>query len=334
MTEFLVSDKVVSSESAIKQLCSRQDLSTTFKLETEENWMREEGDQDIDVIVAMDGHGHDLIPGIIREMDLKPHFMKIDPCESIQQEIEAQVKNKTIKMQRNDGFYEQISTTSGSTISFAKIYRNLKTKKVIIKLEWMGDSPIIVFINGELVFESTLHSAANPVEIDFLEKRGLNVILEKDKSGIDVINETTVVPKPGMYYIYGYRDRSAVTRSLGHNRKLAIFESQKHVIECSTDDDIKVIVMSDGVSDVMKKRFDLEKFRSYSAKEIVDTAENRWKQEWIVVKGEKIYKYKFPEGKGYDDCCCAVWTHNKLPVLEDSISETVTSAKDPESVET
>ena len=96
-----------------------------------------------------------------------------------------------------------------------------------------------------------------------------------------------------------------MTRSLGHHRITGI-QTQKHFIECSTDDEIKIVMFSDGVGDVLNMDLDIEKLKYFSAEEIVDLAEKRWKQVWNY-NGKNL---KFPSN-GYDDCCCSVWQNKK-----------------------
>ena len=313
MTEFI--EKVVFMDTDVKQLCSKQDLVLSLKLEAEEGWERKEGDEDIDVIAALDGHGKPIVPKTLATFDFNEHFMKTDPIESIQCLLDEKVKHEV----RTKGILINAqSLASGSTISFAKIYRNKVTKKVVVKLEWMGDSPIMVFLNGELVFESQLHCAANDDEIATLKGRGVPVVLEHSATGVNVLAENMIESKAGKYFIYAGTHSTAVTRSLGHNRRLGLFESQKHVIECSTDDDLKVIVMSDGVGDMLKKHIDMEKFKTFTATELVELAEKRWKQEWTVrTSTGKTVQYSFPSN-GYDDCCAAVWWQR---FIEDAASK-------------
>jgi hypothetical protein len=106
----------------------------------------------------------------------------------------------------------------------------------------------------------------------------------------------------------------AVTRSLGHNR-ITYNQPEKHTIECSLDDKIKVLLFSDGVGDVIEPTIpgDLELLKTLSAEKIVDVAEKRWKQEWIYVTldiSDNYYIRKTQFDKdGYDDCCCVSWNY-------------------------
>jgi serine/threonine protein phosphatase PrpC len=193
---------------------------------------------------------------------------------------------------------------SGSTLSFAKIYRNLKTKKIKIKIEWLGDSPILVFINNELIFESQLHNATNETEIQRLKNKGVFVNIKEVSYGFEVLSEDRIISKDSKYILFKNKDLLAMSRSLGHDRITGV-ETQKHIIECNTDDEVKVIIFSDGVGDMLNMGLDLDKLKKYSAEEIVELAEKRWKQEWFYGKEGNIKEYF--EKNDYDDCCCAIW---------------------------
>jgi hypothetical protein len=52
---------------------------------------------------------------------------------------------------------------------------------------------------------------------------------------------------------------------------------------------------------------DLEKLKTYSAKELVDFAEKRWKKVWNY----DSRKISFPR-YGYDDCSCSIWYQKKV----------------------
>ena len=322
MTEFTTSQILMEmniiSECSEKQLCSKQDAAALLSIEQEEGWIKESGDQPIDIIAVFDGHGPDLVIDIIRKLNLYEHFASSNPAESIQKDIDMQIQIKKEEINkvhyvvgtsfRNYMSNKITSTTiarSGTTFSFAKIYRNTETKKVKIVAEWLGDSPIIVFINGELVFKSEIHHAVNDAEVQRLLQNNTILGTEKSRQGFSVLNEDTIAINPGKYIVLKTNDLLSVTRSLGHGRVLGV-ETQKHVIECSTEDEVKVITFSDGVGDVLHMDYDLEKLKMFSADEIVELAEQRWKQEWKC--GEKFVKFS---SNGYDDCCCAIWMQKK-----------------------
>jgi serine/threonine protein phosphatase PrpC len=317
MSEF--NKMTIISECAERQICCNQDIAAVLTIDEEEGMIKEPGDQPIDIIAVFDTHGHDFFVSIIREENLYEHFAKINPAESLQQAIDIKIPKK--KEECNSAPY--ISGTSyrkymrnkitdfdirssGSTLSFAKIYRNIITKKVKIDVEWLGDSPIFVFINDNLVFQSEIHNACNDSETNFLLEKGMIKKVQLSKNGFCVLSEDTIEKCPAKYIVFNSGETLAVTRSLGHNRATCI-ELQKHTIECSTDDEVRVVIVSDGVSDVINLNIDLEKIKTYSAEEIVDLAEKRWKQQWNY----QSTKIRFPT-YGYDDCSCAIWCQTSL----------------------
>lgn len=320
MSEFTIEPIMsVISECAERQICLNQDVCALFTIDEEEGMIKEVGDLPVDVIAIFDTHGHDFFVNMIREENLHEHFSKKNPAESIQQAIDIKINKK--KEQHNNVPY--ISGTSyrkyiknkitdanircsGSTLSFAKIYRNTITKKVKIITEWLGDSPIFIFINNELVFQSEIHHASNESEVMLLLEKGIIEKIETSANGFRVLSEDTITRYPGKYIIFTTGEILAITRSLGHARITSI-ELQKHIIECTTEDEVKVVIFSDGVGDMLNLDIDLEKIKTYSAEEIVDFAEKRWKKVWNYGST----KTTFPSN-GYDDCSCAIWCQQKI----------------------
>ena len=306
---------IILSESAERQLCAKQDVTAILTIENEEGQIKEYGDQPIDIIAVWDGHGPDLVIDIIKEQNLENLFASSDPAESLQSIIDYEINKKkeeynTQKYKSDINYHikykNKITHTainaSGSTFSFAKIYKNIYTNKIKIVAEWLGDSPIIIFVNGEKIFQSENHSASNELEIKRLQKKGVIKEVKESKHGFKIINENTIEEKPSKNIIFNnYNLLFAMTRSLGHNRITDVI-TQKKIIECNTNDEIKIVIISDGVSDILNMEMDLEKIKNYSAEEIVEFAESRWKQEWNY----KEKKIKFPY-YSWDDCCCAIW---------------------------
>ena len=309
----------IISECAERQLFSQQDVSIVLTIDREDGLSIEDGDQPIEVIAVFDGHGPNLVIDIIQELNLPHHFEKVKPVESIQQAIDEQIAIKQKKIAEipyisgtNYKKYVQskIKDTdilcSGSTCAFAKIYRNTITKQVKIVAEWLGDSQIVAIINGEIVFISEIHHSSSESEIKRLRDNNVQFILEKSNQGFKVVSSDRIVSDPGKYIVFKNRYQLASTRSLGHGRLLGT-ETQKHVIECTTNDDVKILVFSDGVGDMLNIETDKQILIDLSAKELVEFAERRWKQEWNYGR----IKTLFP-ANGYDDCCCAMWWQKKV----------------------
>lgn len=313
MTEFI--KQTITSECSERQLGSKQDIVATLTLE--QDIIKEEGDQPVDVIAVMDGHGHNISVDIIRAENLHEHFATTDPAKSLQDALDIKIQIKklessNIKYSGKQPYLEFIKNKitdtniygSGATLSFAKIYRNTITKKMRIDAEWLGDSPIFVFVNGELVFQSEPHNAYNESEIRCLKEKGvLSGTEDRIGCGFNVLSEDTLETRCGKYAVFNeHKLTLAVTRSLGHCRITGV-DTQKHTIECSTEDEVKVVIFSDGVGDVLNMDTDMDKIKTYSVEELLDVAEKRWKQIWRC----KGIKTKFPSN-GYDDCCSAIWS--------------------------
>jgi len=303
----------IISECAERQINSKQDITAVFTLENE--FFRQEGVEPVDVIVVMDGHGDNLVPNIIRELNLHEHFAMADPADSLQSAIDREIivkkekfENEKYTLETNEFYKRQITSTkinmSGATLSFVKIYRNLTTKNMKIIAEWLGDSPIIVFINDEIVFQSEIHNAFKETEVKRLLNMGVIKGVKNTDLGFKILSENEIINDPGRYIVFNTDDKLAVTRSLGHRRITGV-NTEKKIIECSTDDDVKVLVFSDGVGDILNLEIDIEKLKTYSSEEIVKFAEQRWKKEWLY-EGEK---FRFDT---FDDCCCALWMQKKV----------------------
>jgi serine/threonine protein phosphatase PrpC len=322
MNNFITNQKMtIMSENAERQLFSKQDIAAILTIDEEDGQIKEYGDQPIDIIAVWDGHGPNLVIDIIREQNLEKHFATLNPAESLQRTIDYEINKKkeesNIKNKNDINYFKEnknkitdkIIYLSGSTFSFAKIYRNTYTNKIKIVAEWMGDSPILIFVNDKLIFKSENHEPSNERELQRLQEKGISYVVKKSMNGFIVTDEETIEKKQGKYIIFNNKDNDvsfAMTRSLGHNRITSI-DTQKKIIECSTNDEIKIIIFSDGVGDILNMDIDLEKMKTYSAEEIVEFAKNRWRQPWYY-NNKKI---TFPNN-GIDDCCCAVWWQKKI----------------------
>jgi serine/threonine protein phosphatase PrpC len=308
----------INLDASIKQLCKKQDFVVYSTIENKEGVTKEDGDLPIVVLAVMDGHGSDIVPKIIRELDIENHFQKLDTPSSIQESILASCKkmkeesdnlefipgkmkysNYYLKKQILNNHLE----TSGTTYSAAYLHRNEKTGILKIVSEWVGDSPIFIFVNGELVFKSSGHHTNNEKEVELMIQKGFISGVENGGGGFELISEDEIISKSGKYTIS--RVPLACTRSLGHNG-LVCTEADRVTITAKMTDEVSIIVCSDGVGDMLHMDYDIEKLKTYSAVQLVDFAEKRWKQVWKY-KGKTT---TFPSN-GYDDCCAAVWCQKK-----------------------
>ena len=303
-------------ETSDKQLCSKQDVVVCLTIDEKEGVPMEAGDLPIDVVSVMDGHGKNLVPDIVRSLDFEHHFKQRITPESMQSAIISKCYEMKAESDKQTWIPSQMSykeyaakkvsketiIRSGSTYSAAYMHRNESTGNLKIVLEWVGDSPIFVFVNGEKVFEAVTHHASNERDVDLMKVKGFITDVEKADTGFEVIGADMIVSRPGNYAIVkADGTQLACTRSLGHNGHMCI-EADTATIEAKMTDEVKVIVMSDGVGDMLHMQTDMEKLKTYSAQELVDLAETRWKQTWKYNESTT----RFP-ANGYDDCSVAVW---------------------------
>lgn len=309
-------------DTAIKQLCSKQDVVVALTISHKEGVIKEDGDLPMDVIAVMDGHGKDLVPDITKQLDFEYHFQQANTPSSMQSSILTSCQEKkaesdkliyipskmTYREYMNAKITKDIMISSGTTYSAAFVHRNDKTGILKVVAEWIGDSPIFVLVNGELKFQTISHHANNDKEVALMTQKGFVNSVQVSKSGFEMVSEDEIISKPGKYAILtgGNGAKLACTRSLGHNG-ITCIEAETATIIAKMTDDVKVIVCSDGVGDMINLNYDMEKLKTYSGEQLVDLAETRWKQTWNF-HGSMT---KFPSN-GYDDCSAAVWWHRKV----------------------
>jgi serine/threonine protein phosphatase PrpC len=308
-------------DTAVKQLCCQQDVVVALTIDSKQDIPKEEGDLPIDVIAVLDGHGDDLVPNLVRELDFAHHFQQANTPSSIQTSIQNSCQEKKAESDKREYIPSKMSykeymkqkitkrtlKESGTTYSAVYVQRNNKTGILKLLAEWVGDSPIFILVNGELVFEATTHHTSNDKEVEFMKQKGFITNVTSSKYGFQVISENEIKNEPGKYAHLKDGDGAmlACTRSLGHNG-ITCIEGDRVTIHAKLTDDVKVIVCSDGVGDMLHLEHDIEKLKTYSAELLVDLAESRWKQEWNY-HGTMT---KFPSD-GYDDCSAAVWWQKK-----------------------
>ena len=278
-------------EKAEKLLGSKQDYPFAFT------------DGKCDTFGTFDGHGRsDLYIDEVRKLKLPEHFAKENPFDSIEKEISA-----SIFAQAGSNIYQRARLSnqyknSGSTMTFCRT--RVEGKKVHINTAFVGDSPFYVFINGILQEQIPLHKPSNKEEVQHMIAKGYIDYIKPNSSGFKLLSDTEVAREPGKYASFSGEILLGMTRAMGHET-LTSKEPTERTYTADETDEIKVIVVSDGVSDMLNLDFpgDLEKLRnSVSAQEVVDFAERRWKQNWTL-EGSVI---TFPDN-GMDDISCAFW---------------------------
>ena len=171
---------------------------------------------------------------------------------------------------------------TGATFSIVKIFPDrFESYRV-------GDSPIFIWRDGELIHHST-HDEELEEDIKILKKRtnfrnGNGIFNTQD---IEPLSPTTMRMKPAYYVQWDSGNRMNMTRSIGHNdtylkrtHSLPCWTMTKHIIERIEGSKEKVMIATDGITGVCGA-FDFPTFYSSSAESILQMALGRWKQSWI-----------------------------------------------------
>jgi serine/threonine protein phosphatase PrpC len=219
---------------------------------------------DMHYLGVMDGHGGHACINYVRSLDFDFIASQPDPAKTLWDLVQAK------------DFYG-----SGCTFTFARITDQIEV--------WnMGDSMTQVFVNDQ-VFTSEIHTFLNPKEV------------ERTRCLVERLEHTTAPHIMGGYIqdmpsIVGHflsGDKMVPSQSLGHNGCTG-FAPYKKVIPYKSTDRIRIVCVSDGVTDM---QVDLSEG---SAMDIAKEAERKWNKTWMY-KGHEL---KFASG---DDVSCVVW---------------------------
>ena len=213
---------------------------------------------------------------------------------------------------------------SGTTLSIAHLIMRRKEEKIEnddehheVVCSHVGDSSIFVFKNGELCYRSVDHNYSSEREQERLLVEGVQGKRVRGHKPM-VLSPTTItmIPSP-LFRFEAANDSStcpdaytvllAPTQSLGHFDRTSLLPTV-HTVRFSSSDHIKVVVASDGVTDMLNIdniAKDKDTLLRGSSTEIVEYANVRWNQEWdFASTGEgPCTRERFTD---IDDMCCGV----------------------------
>jgi len=240
--------------------------------------------EEFSCIEVYDGHGHDACIDAIRCMDTREIIQQFDdPTTEIQRRLHM------VRMR----------VDSGATCSIAKIYKNR------VECTMIGDSRIMVFVNGSIVYESPMHNWDCMDERERLN--GLAVAHPAQCPEVLSADKIAMVPSAYVYFCDGMK--LAITQSLGHLGKTG-FKPEKKVVHFEDEDSVVILVASDGFWDMVLLPLDLPICLNSDATELAEFAESRWKQTWNVVTGpDTTALTQFDRA---DDVTVAVWSRSVL----------------------
>jgi hypothetical protein len=172
----------------------------------------------------------------------------------------------------------------------------------------------MVFIDDKLCYENTEHNLFNPSEKERLQQRidGRSITVKDVPTIPHILTPYNITTQTKHYYTFCDIYTLAMTQSLGHNNITGIVPERK-IIPYSSQNKIRVLLISDGVSDIIcfepeYYEKDLASLSSLSSDELALLAEERWKQEWhyYVKKEDELfvpYTFATPgtSRSGFDD---------------------------------
>jgi len=323
-------------DSAVFLLGSKQDMIHTCHRSSIEG--------DTWIIAAFDGHGNDVdnvnpltgkrephnltlqllqelkTSGELDEILLQDIYGKEDPALIIQHKV----ADLCAKYDRE--------VVGGSTMSMAQIHHDYASKKITVQLLMVGDSPIVVYRNGEKVLEPTIHDYTNTAEINRLSSIHRRVEITPSAS-FEILDEDSICAAPSKYVKINGRQLS-VTQALGHmdyrnpytcyNREVKCREGiyavspDKFTLEFNETDEINIKIFSDGVGDIINAKLeqDAALLQRGTATELATFAKERWEKPWDAVNRQEynaavdkstITRQRQLFGNTADDVCCVSW---------------------------
>jgi hypothetical protein len=304
----------------VRGLCKDQDYLVTGKI------------HDIEYGICFDGHGSNEFINKIRDIS--------------QSEWDEIIMTENPWNYFRDNYLSRFRTrtSSGSTFSMFKIQDNK------IDTCTIGDSTLVIFRNGELVYTSTPHKLENnSSERIRLAKPDSNYVGKTNDSFPHIRSSTDVYMKESPYYIFSSGTKLAVTQAIGHNG-ITQYDPEFHTLSFEPEDEIKLVVGSDGMWDMIVQEStpppewpplteteiqdvenDKQDLLKMNAEELLEKSYQRWsKPEWILHGNSRSFaRVSRTNFDGYDDISVITWEYNKKDKKEEKVEE----KRDTEKVE-
>ena len=198
--------------------------------------------------------------------------------------------------------------SSGSTMCVARIFSKH------IEIINSGDSQAIVYKNDKIEFISDSHDALNDTDLERVKKmQHFDHLNHADN--IKMIDEHTLCVRDAFYIVYDNNTCLICSQCLGHNGITGI-KPDKTIINYTEEDNIRVLLGSDGLFDmIIKEKFndgyleqDLLDIIDLPGGVILNRAIKRWMQPWSVCDLNNISEKEFHqfEKQDCDDVCLVI----------------------------
>jgi serine/threonine protein phosphatase PrpC len=288
--------------------------------------------------IIADGHGAHTFIDLLREFHWEEIISQDNPWEFL---YEKYLKDLYIR------------ESCGSTLIMMRAF------DTHIQSICIGDSQLVILVNGEFAYKSTPHNMKNPMEQWRLAKPGTTYQgpLIKNRDVPQIRNARHLQARPSVYQQFiqpssVHMTILATTQALGHNCVTG-YQPEYNELYFSETDHVKVLFGSDGLFDMLlieehiqtsppladEEFADLEQDKRdilmMNAEEIVEKCEARWKkQDWTYhyyIKNFNRVATPISFDGCYDDVSAVTFTKkgiwdplvNSEPVEEEKSEEVV-----------
>lgn len=250
-------------------------------------------------LIVIDGHGEHF--EYINKEDLVSWLKNYNWLEFLTTIEEENPVNKL-----EEEIDKNYASTSGigATISLIRIIDDIK-----ITVWWRGDSYIKIFEDNELIGGSELISITMEEEKARFKKENITYTLERSWRP-SVLSETEITMVPSFYINFKTKtsnltNRINMSQCLGHDGVCGKSDNRNDYL-INRSKNYRIVGASDGLWDVlMEKDNEYLINRNNKAKDLVNMALERWKQEWDYIwNGKNTGKQKLDRR---DDICCIVY---------------------------
>lgn len=256
VNEIDASTHIVTTTSAMRQMVKGQDQNYTGE------FIDPKTQQRVHYAINIDGHGTDHCIAALRKVDLVPFLMRPKPIEALSHYLYASNSVPSY-------------ICSGAVVTLALVYPDR------IVIHNCGDSMSVVYEDGVRIYTNDPHTLDREDEAERVKSNPHYMGIEASSYKFKVISPNEMVPQISKYVIYRGGRLLAPTRAIGHTNKTC-HESEVHEIKIVPNKTYRIVLASDGVSDVALPDCleDHIVLTTYSANYIVHFYVSRWLQEW------------------------------------------------------
>lgn len=261
-----------------------------------------DGDEDYDILAIFDGHGpkrdsENIFMACLRTAPFADLLSEADPVAAVV------------------GYFNtiQYDIQCGAVGLIAKIFKDR------VQGWSVGDCKGLVFLDGELVYQTQGHCSRNVAEMErvaahcpnYRREPGQTICAVSPTEVTMVDNHYTIFPVPRFATV-----KLAPTQSFGHHNTTG-YDPETFVIPFTRHQRVQVALMSDGVVDMTAwtSAEDLAFFSTATAPMIAEFADSRWKQPWTQMHAGRSYPGQYFPRDQYDDIGCVVWSKEGEPTL-------------------